>query len=246
MVKCSLLLIVAPKRYTEMKLGIMQPYFMPYIGYFQLMAFVDQYVIFDDVNYIKRGWSARNIILVNGQKYLFNIAVEGGSQNNLYTQVVVIDDFSRLRKTLEFSYKKAPYYNETMELLNKIFTYNDRRFNFFIKNSFLVILEYLGIKTELLQSSELSNNKEYRGKDKIIDICKLLGASEYYNAIGGQELYNYQEFAGNGIKLGFIDSTLDTYPQLSQEFIPGLSIIDVLMMNSKKNVNLLLNSFKII
>ena len=213
----------------------MQPYFMPYLGYFQLMAAVDKYVIFDDVNYIKRGWSARNNILVNGQSHLFNVAVDGGSQNNLYTQVTVIDDFAKLRKTLEMAYKKAPFYLDTMALLEQVFSYNDRRFNFFMRNSYSIILEYLGIKTELLFSSDLSNNKELKGKDKILDICHLLGASEYYNAIGGQELYDRNEFDANGISLGFIDPVIEPYPQLSKEFVPGLSIIDVLMMNSRED-----------
>lgn len=218
-----------------MKLGVMQPYFMPYVGYFQLMAAVDKYVIFDDVNYIKRGWSARNNILVNGQKHLFNIAVEGGSQNNLYTQVKVIDDFSKLRKTLEMAYKKAPYYNETMNILEQVFAYEDKRFNHFMRNSYSIILDYLGIETEFLFSSDLSNDKNLKGKDKILDICIILGANEYYNAIGGQELYNRQEFDDNGIKLGFVEPTLEPYPQLSKEFLPGLSIIDMLMMNSKED-----------
>lgn len=224
----------------------MQPYFMPYLGYFQLMAAVDKYVIFDDVNYIKRGWSARNNILVNGQKHLFNISVEGGSQNNLYTQVKVIDDFSRLRKTLEMAYKKAPYYNETMNILEQVFAYEDRRFNHFMRNSYSIILDYLGIETELLFSSELSNNKALKGKNKILDICLLLGANEYYNAIGGQELYNRQEFADNGIKLGFVEPTLLPYPQLSKEFISGLSIIDMLMMNSKEDAYIQISNCQII
>lgn len=228
-----------------MKVGIMQPYFMPYIGYFQLMAAVDKYVIFDDVNYIKRGWSARNNIIVNGQKHLFNLSVEGGSQNNLYTQVRVVDDFVKFKKTLEMSYKKAPYYGVTMELLEKVFAFEDRRFNYFIRNSFEVIFNYLGINTCFLFSSELPNDKQKKGKDKILDICKMLGATEYYNAIGGQELYNRQEFNDNGIQLFFVNATLDSYPQFSSEFIPGLSIIDILMMNSKENVLSLLGKFSL-
>lgn len=219
---------------------------MPYIGYFQLMAIVDKYVIFDDVNYIKRGWSARNNILVNGQTHLFNIAVEGGSQNNIYSQVTIIDDFTKLRKTLEMAYKKAPFYQDTMALLERVFNYNDRCFNFFVKNSYSIILDYLGIKTDLLLSSDLSNNKELKGKDKIIDICRLLGASEYYNAIGGQELYDREEFNKNGIKLWFVDPVINPYPQLSKEFVPRLSIIDVLMMNSKEDTLKQVLSYKII
>ena len=229
-----------------MRIGIMQPYFMPYVGYFQLMTAVDRYVIFDDVNYIKRGWSARNNILVNGQKHLFCISVEGGSQNNLYTQVSILDDFSKFRKTLETSYKKAPYFKETMQLIEKIFCYEDRRFNYFMRNSYQIILDYLNIQTELLLSSELSNNKELKGEDKILDLCKLLGASEYYNAIGGRELYDYKKFLDNGIQLGFLEPELVAYPQLSLEFIPALSIIDVLMMNSKEDIIMLLGKYRII
>ena len=226
-----------------MKLGIMQPYFMPYLGYFQLMAAVDVYVVFDDVNYIKRGWSARNNILVNGQKHLFNLAVEGGSQNNLYTQVVVTDDFRKLSKTLEMAYKKAPFYDETMKLLKRVFEFEDRSFSHFISTSFHIILDYLDIKTKIILSSDLSNDKALRGKDKILDICKLLGSDEYYNAIGGQELYDHQDFADNGIKLWFVNPSLEPYKQLCKEFVPGLSIIDVLMMNSAEEVRRLLSFF---
>lgn len=229
-----------------MKLGIMQPYFMPYLGYFQLMAAVDKYVIFDDVNYIKRGWSARNYILVNGRKHLFNIAVEGGNQNNQYTQVKIADDFSKFRKTLEMAYKKAPFYRNTMDLLCEIFEYKDRRFNCFMRNSYRAILDYLGIKTELLLSSELPNNKQLKGKDKIIDICLLIGASEYYNAIGGQELYDRHEFADNGIDLCFVHPSITPYHQMSEEFLPDLSIIDVLMMNSVGRVKDLIYDFSLI
>lgn len=223
----------------------MQPYFMPYIGYFQLMVAVDKYVIYDDVNYIKRGWSARNNILVNGQKHRFSISVNGGSQKNLYTQVRIIDDFIKLRKTLKMNYQKAPYYAETMELLEKVFTFEDKRFNYFIRNSFEIVFNYLEISADFVFSSELQNDKMLKGKDKIIDICKILGATDYYNAIGGQKLYDKDEFVANGIQLNFVSPDLAEYPQFSSAFIPGLSMIDVLMMNSKKNVISLLRKYSL-
>lgn len=228
-----------------MKVGIMQPYFMPYIGYFQLMVAVDKYVIYDDVNYIKRGWSARNNIIVNGQKHLFSVLVDGGSQNNLYTQVRIIDDFIKLRKTLKMNYQKAPYYVETMELLEKVFTFEDKRFNHFIRNSFEIVFNYLEISSDFVFSSELQNNKLLKGKDKIIDICKILDATDYYNAIGGQKLYDREKFVSNGIQLHFVNPELTEYPQFSSAFIPGLSMIDVLMMNSKKNVISLLRKYSL-
>ena len=223
----------------------MQPYFMPYLGYFQLMALVDKYVIFDDVNYIKRGWSARNNILVNGQKYLFSISVSGGSQNNLYTDVVISDDFSKLRKTIEMSYKKAPYYNETIQILDNIFQFHDKRFNYFIKNSFAQILEYVNVDTDLILSSSLNNDKDLRGQEKILDICKLLHADKYINTIAGQELYNKQLFKESGVELSFLVSELSPYPQLNKEFIPGCSMIDVLMMNPVEKIKQLLNDFSL-
>ena len=228
-----------------MIVGVMQPYFMPYLGYFQLMALVDKYVIFDDVNYIKRGWSARNNILVNGQKHMFSISVAGGSQNNLYTNVSIADDFSKLRKTIEMSYKKAPYFNETMNILEKVFQYPDKRFNHFIKNSFAQILDYVNVDTKLILSSSLDNDKSLKGQEKILDICKLLQADQYINTIAGQELYEKQLFKENSIALRFLVSELNPYPQLNKEFIPGCSIIDVLMMNSVVNIKKLLNDYSL-
>lgn len=219
---------------------------MPYIGYFQLMAAVDKYVIYDDVNYIRHGWSARNNILLNGQKHLFSIMVEGGSQNNLYTQVRVIDDFIKLRKTLEMNYKKAPCYAETMNLLETMFTFEDRRFNHFIRNSFEVVCDYLGISVDFVFSSDLSNNKLLKGKYKILDVCKMLGATDYYNAIGGQDLYDRKEFAADGILIHFVNPTLREYPQFSSNFIPNLSMIDVLMMNSKDDVLSMLRRYSLV
>ena len=104
-----------------MTIGIMQPYFMPYIGYWQLLASVDIYVIYDDVNYIKKGWINRNNILVNNDKQLFTISLNGASQNKLINEITIADDFTKLRKTITMAYHKAPYYNNIMNLLDDIF-----------------------------------------------------------------------------------------------------------------------------
>ena len=115
-----------------MKLGIMQPYFLPYIGYFQLIKAVDKYVIYDDVNYIKKGWINRNNILCNGQAHLFSISLRGASQNKLINEIEISDDFSKFRKMIELSYRKAPYFEEVFKLLNSIIDYpNKNLFSFF-------------------------------------------------------------------------------------------------------------------
>ncbi len=228
-----------------MKIGIMQPYFMPYIGYFQLMKAVDKYVIYNDVNYIKGGWVARNNILINGEKQLFTIKLQGASPNKHFAEIQILDDFKKLIKTLEMNYSKAPFFQLTMGLMEKIFSYPEKRLDLFIKNSFEQILFYLGIKTELILSSDIAKDNSLRGKDKVMEICKILEADTYYNAIGGKELYDKKEFENNGISLHFLKTDENLrYKQFSNmDFVPNLSIIDVLMFNSVEKINSLLDEY---
>ena len=228
-----------------MKLGIMQPYFMPYIGYFQLMKAVDKYVIYNDVNYINRGWVARNNILISGKKQLFTISLQGASQNKHFTEIQVLDNFRKLVKTLDMNYSKAPFFQSTMGVMEKIFSYPERRLDFFIKNSFEQILFYLGIKTELILSSNLNKDDSLKGQNKILEICKILKADTYYNAIGGKELYDKEVFEDNGISLHFLktDENLQYKQFPNMDFVPNLSIIDVLMFNSVEEVNRMLDDY---
>lgn len=226
----------------------MQPYFMPYIGYFQLMKAVDKYVIYDDVNYINRGWINRNNLLVNGTKKLFTLSLQGASQNRLINEIVIIDDFRKLERTIAFNYSKAPFYKEVKALLDTIFSYPERQLALFIKNSFEQTLSYLSVHTELLLSSHIEKDNRLRGEDKIIDICKRLDADVYCNAIGGQTLYNKVLFAKNGIDLRFLRTSESLcYDQhLRDGFVPNLSLIDVLMFNSPSEVNALLEQYQFI
>ena len=228
-----------------MKLGIMQPYFMPYIGYFQLMKAVDKYVIYNDVNYINRGWVARNNILISGKKQLFTISLQGASQNKLFTEIQVLDDFRKLVKTLEMNYLKAPFFQPTMSVMEKIFSFPNKRLDLFIKNSFEQILSYLNVYTELILSSDINKNNSLKGQEKILELCKILKADTYYNAIGGKELYDKKEFENNGISLHFLktDENLRYKQFLNMEFVPNLSIIDVLMFNSVEEVNKMLDDY---
>lgn len=106
-----------------MKLGIMQPYFMPYIGYFQLMKAVDKYVIYDDVNFINSGWAALNNILIHGKKQLFVVQLQGASPNRHFNEIQILDNFKKLRKTLETNYSKVPYFNLVTNLMKMCFVY---------------------------------------------------------------------------------------------------------------------------
>ena len=229
-----------------MKLAIMQPYFMPYIGYFQTMAAVDTYVVYDDVQFIKGGWVAHNYLLVGGKKHMFTIQLKGASPNKLFNEVEIGDNFRKLTQLLKLNYCKAPFYHEVMPMLENIFSYEDKNLPRFLMNSYKVLFEYLGIKTNFILSSSISKDNSLKGKDKVISICKILGADTYYNAIGGQALYSVDEFADNGIQLHFVSTNDFEYNQFGDHFEPGLSIIDVLMHNGKEATVKLLSHFELV
>lgn len=232
-----------------MKLGIMQPYFMPYIGYWQLMNLVDQYVIYDDVNFIKGGWINRNRILVNGVPKYFNVPMLGASPNLLINEVRVDHNEAIIRKNLrilEAAYRKAPCYEAVRPMLEDILWCQEEDIAKYIRHSFDVIGEYLGIRTKLILSSDLNKDNTLKGQDKVLAICKLLGAAEYYNAIGGQELYSYEAFRENGVRLNFVKTKDIEYRQFENEFQPNLSIIDVMMFNSRERVREYLEDYTLL
>ena len=229
-----------------MRLGIMQPYFFPYLGYWQLLANVDKYVVYDDVTYIKGGWINRNNLLINGQKNLLTMQLEKASSYTLIKDIAIKDDFVKFLKTIEMGYKKAPFFEDIFRLLKDICQCPDKKLGQFLFNSHIKICEYLGIDTELILSSSFEKHTELKGKDKVISICKQLGADEYINASGGQELYDKKEFEENGIRLNFLQANLREYRQLKNEFVAGLSIIDIMMFNSKEEIKEMLNDFKLV
>lgn len=231
-----------------MKLGIMQPYFLPYIGYWQLLNEVDKYVIYDDVNFIKRGWINRNRILVNNKITYFNLPMIGASSSKLINQIRVNNDFKIMNKklkTIERAYKKSPYFNEVYPIIKEILLYDDDNIALFIKNSMKIICEYLNIKTDIILSSDLKKDNTLRGQDKVLAICKILNASEYYNAIGGMELYSFDDFNKEGIQLKFLKSSLIKYKQFETS-VENLSILDMLMFNSQEQVKAYLKEFEVI
>ena len=234
------------------KIAIMQPYMFPYIGYWQLMNEVDLFVIYDDVNFIKRGWINRNNILENGEASLFSMPLSGASQNKKINEI----PFFELRKwshkflnQLKKSYAKAPYFKEIEELLQEIFNENYTEstsiVDLFIKHVEL-IAQYLEIDIELSTSSKAFNNSMLKGQSRIIDICSLVSAQKYINPIGGKELYTTEAFEEENIELSFMQSKPFEYKQFDNEFVPWLSIIDVLMFNSKEQVIDLINSYELI
>lgn len=229
-----------------MKLGIMQPYFLPYIGYWQLMKAVDKYVVYDDVSYIKGGWINRNNFLISGQKKLVTFQLKDAGSYKLINEIEIKDDFSSFMKMIQINYAKAPNFSDIKKLTEEIVAYDKTNLAKFLYNSIKAVASYLGFKTEFYLSSEIKKDNSLRGKDKVIHICKIMQADEYYNAIGGQELYDKDEFEKNGIKLSFLKTSIREYKQLKNDFVPGLSILDVLMFNDKKTVNEMLDDFELV
>ena len=228
-----------------MKLGIMQPYFLPYIGYFQLINAVDKYVIYDNIEYTKKGWINRNRILMNGKDFLISLPLKKDSDYKMVCERELSSDFhpKKMLDQIRSSYRKAPYFQEVNLLLTSIFDTNETNLFEFIFRSVKAINGYLGIQTEIVISSTINIDHRLKSEDKVLAICKALGADAYFNAIGGKELYSKERFRSSGIDLNFISSDAISYQQFNHDFVPWLSIIDVLMFNSKEEMSVMLNKY---
>lgn len=235
-----------------MKIAIMQPYFLPYIGYIQLINAVDKFVIYDDVNFIKGGWINRNNLLVNNQKYLFTIPLSDSSSFKKIDEIHInINLYSKWHKkilrSIEQSYKKAPFFDDVYCLLENILEVEgEGNISEFIYKSLVLICKYIGIDTQIIKSSRKYDNTELDREDRIFDICKKEECNVYINPIGGIELYGKEHFSTEGIKLEFLQSRYCEYSQFNNEFIPWLSIIDVMMFNDKENIKKILEEFDLV
>lgn len=229
-----------------MKVGVMQPYFLPYLGYWQLMNLVDAYVIFDDVNFIKQGWIARNRIKSNGRAVRFGIQV---SHISSYRRICDHEragdraETDRLEHELCAAYAHAPEFERVMPLMTEILRDPRRNLADWLCGSIQRVAGYLGIRTTLMRSSELGYDRTGRGQDKVLSLCGMLGADTYVNAQGGRALYDRERFASRGIELKFLEMNDVTYPQGPGEFIPSLSIVDVMMWNDPAELQGLLTEF---
>ena len=232
-----------------MKVAIMQPYFLPYIGYFQLINAVDKFVIYDDVNFINRGWINRNNVLINGKKSYINVPLKEASQNKLINEIFISTDINWQRKmirTIELAYKKAPFFLEVFSAFKKILESKNETISQLNANLIIAVCQYLCIDTSIQLSSSIYENKNLNGQERILDICLKEGAKQYINPIGGVDLYDSNYFDKAGVKINFIKSNHIAYTQHSDEFTPWLSILDVLMFNSKEKVSLFLNNYSLI
>ncbi|PWJ95854.1 WbqC-like protein [Oceanotoga teriensis] len=230
-----------------MKIGIMQPYFLPYIGYWQLMNKVDRFVVYDNIQYTKRGWIRRNRILMNNTDKMITLPIKKDSDfldiKERFLSERYENEKSKIKNQVKEAYKKAPYYKKIEPLLIKILDFEDKNLFNYLLNSLRIIKEYLGIKTEIIISSEIEMNHNLKAEERVIETCKKMEADHYINPIGGTELYNKEDFKKEEIKLNFIKTNDIKYKQFNNEFIPNLSIIDVMMFNSKEEIKDMLEKY---
>jgi len=221
-----------------MKLGIMQPYFFPYIGYFQLIAAVDRFVVYDNVKYTKKGWINRNRYLLEGKETVFSVPLKGDSDFLEVRERLVAEDFDRQRLLARIgqAYRKAPFFEPAFALFAKAVSNPDRNLFGFVHQSIADVCGYLGIDTLIVPSSGIAIDHSLRGEEKVVAICLASGASVYVNAIGGLELYSREAFSGHGIALQFLKSRPIEYAQFGAAFVPWLSILDVLMFNAPETI----------
>ncbi len=215
------------------KIGIMQPYFFPYIGYFQLIKAVDVFVVYDNIKYTKKGWINRNRMLQKGKDVMFSLPLKSDSDYLDVCQRELAADFSldKLLNQFKGAYLHAPYFAQTFPLVEQIVRHEEANLFRFLHYSITKTCEHLDISTEIRVSSDIAIDHDLKNQDKVLALCEAVGASTYVNAIGGMELYSKETFREKGIELKFIKSKPFEYPQFGETFLPWLSIIDVMMFN---------------
>jgi hypothetical protein len=233
-----------------MKLGIMQPYFLPYIGYFQLIDAVDEFVVYDDIQFSKGGWIHRNRFLENGSDVYFTIPVKKDSDYLDIRDREVAGNLDQVMgKTLRRmrnAYRGAPYFDAGMELLEECFSCPETNLYRFIRHSIDCVGSRLAIDTPIVVSSDIDIDASLNGQRRVLATCTARGAATYLNPIGGVEIYDRATFRDAGVDLRFIRTRAIAYPQISDTFVPSLSIIDVIMFKGYTGARELLDEYDVV
>jgi WbqC-like protein family len=233
-----------------MKLAIMQPYIFPYIGYYQLMNAVDEFIFYDNIQFIKNGWINRNRILNNSTDSYITFPLRKDSYHLNVRDRYLADIWPVQRKkmltNLKVSYRQAPFYDLVFPIIEKTILFPENNLFEFILNSQIAIKEYLDIHTPLITSSSIEIDHTLKGQEKVITICKHRNADTYINSIGGIDLYDKSEFKKYGIELKFHKTRDIIYKQFNNDFVPSLSIIDVMMFNSTDEIKNMINQYDLV
>ncbi|MEK5208047.1 WbqC family protein [Psychrobacillus sp. FSL H8-0510] len=233
-----------------MSVAIMQPYFFPYLGYWQLINAVDRFILYDNIKFTKKSWIRRNRILLNGVDSLFTLPVKHDSDSLDIRERVLFDSFDvereKILKKIKDAYKRAPQYHNVFPIIEECFRYESKNLFQYIHHSIVTVATYLEIETSIIISSNIEMDHSLKNKDRVIANCIALSEDTYINPVGGVELYDKTYFLENGINLHFIKMRSLDYKQFENEFISNLSIIDVLMFNSKEEVKKMLKQYDLI
>jgi len=234
-----------------MKFAVMQPYFMPYIGYFQLMQAADVFVVYDNVQFIKNGWINRNRFLNGGEAKFFTVPVTKGTHDDLISErhiasKIWLRERKKLCVTLRHAYRKAPYFDEVFPMLESCISFETEKIFPLVEHSLLQLHQYLDIQTKIVNASGLAFDQSLKAKHRLFSISKKLNIKNYINPEGGGDLYDVEDFRANGLNLSFLRPQLSVYQQFGNDFVPGLSIIDVLMFNDKVRVQQMLDEYELV
>jgi hypothetical protein len=209
------------------------------------MNAVDEFIIYDNIKYTKKGWINRNRILMNGKDQMISLPLKKDSDYLNVNQRFLSNGFEKIKnKTLSQisnNYRKAPYFNITYDLISEIFNYQENNLFKFILNSLTEIKKHLSIDTNLVISSTVDIDHSLQSQNKVLALCQARKAQTYINPIGGTELYSSTLFLNNHIELKFLKTNSLKYQQFKNEFIPFLSIIDIMMFNSLDTISQYLN-----
>jgi hypothetical protein len=227
--------------------AIMQPYFFPYIGYFQLLNAADVFVFYDDVKYIKNGWINRNRVLLRGNPCWLTLPlVKASSALSIRERSYHADSIDAIRQRLSECYQDAPHYTDTFDDISTLLAFDETNVAAFNINALQGIVNRLKVRTRCILSSSIDQDRTLNGQARVIDLCRKLGATRYVNAIGGVELYSTTDFQKAGIELQFLRPRTTSYRQFDRPHVPFLSIIDVMMFNSRSASAAMLGEFDLL
>ena len=218
------------------RVGIMQPYFLPHLSYFQLIANTDYFCLHDKVKYTKQSWINRNRILVNGKIEYVTIPVKSSSDFDFIDEKLISKTFDRksLIRKIDLNYRKSPNFDDVFPIVLEILNFSNSNLFEFLQHSIDKVCQYLQIETKIVKSSETGYDQNLSRSQMVIDICKKLQGETYINSQGGIELYESSDFMRNGIVLLFSKQKRFTYLNSIGEANSSLSILDTLMWADKK------------
>lgn len=228
--------------------AIMQPYFFPYIGYFQLMRAVDVFVIYDNVQYMKGSWINRNRILSRGQPAWITLPVKRANLSlniNQRNYCLGQENTVLIKSKLRESYSRAPFFDSVFPMVCELLDYPDTNVAKFNAHLLRTLASWMELDCDFQMSSNIDAEPAFKGQNRVIDICTRLSAGRYVNAIGGIELYDAATFSASGIELNFLCSNPAPYAQFENSHVPSLSIIDVLMFNPKSRLGSLMDCYQL-